>query len=67
MKKQDVKRKWDLLKKEKRDSSIKEIIHHFKTEKNEGHIIFIFLAIILLALLHGGSFVLLMLFGSAMA
>ena len=35
MKKQDVKRKWDLLTKEKRDNSIKEIIHHFKTEKDE--------------------------------
>jgi len=35
MKKQDIKRKWDLLTKEKRDSSIKEIIYHFKTERNE--------------------------------
>lgn len=35
MKKQDVKRKWDLLTKEKRDRSIKEIIHHFKAEKEE--------------------------------
>jgi len=35
MKKQDVKRKLDLLSKEKRESSIKEIIHHFKTERNE--------------------------------
>ena len=35
MKKQGVKRKWDLLTKEKREGSIKEIIHHFKIEKDE--------------------------------
>lgn len=31
----DVKRKWDLLKKEKKASSIKEIIRHFKAERDE--------------------------------
>lgn len=35
MKKQDVKRKWDLLTTEKRNGGIKEIISHFKIEKNE--------------------------------
>jgi hypothetical protein len=31
----DVKRKWDILTKEKREISIKEIISYFKIERNE--------------------------------
>jgi len=31
----DIKRKWDTLSKERRESLIKEIISYFKTEKDE--------------------------------
>lgn len=31
----EIKRKWDILTKEKRDASVKEIITYFKTERSE--------------------------------